>query len=243
MAFTTLPSSSSLTASAVTQNSATLTIGSHTGNWYVKKTAPAPAGNCSSAVGGATHQLSSLTPGTPHVYQAYSASGCADATLAARGSFTTGGVSVGNLDEKQGTACSVSNTARCAQGFTTGKSAGGYTLHSVATVFYIGKAAPAFTLALHKASGGKPAASAVANAAFSFGSSISRGSLAYDYIHTCAGSGCDLAADTDYFIVITTADGFSYLWLQAESSNETKIPSDKGWSLADKGLLGNDWGT
>ena len=153
VAFTTLQSS--LTASAVTQNSATLTIGSHTGSWYVKKTAPEPAGSCSSAVSGATRNMSSLTPGTPHVYLAYSASGCADANLVARGSFTTGGVSVGNLGEKQGPACTVSNTQRCAQEFTTGSSAGGYTLHSVATVFNVGKATPAFTLALHKASGGK----------------------------------------------------------------------------------------
>ena len=78
-----------LTASAVTRATATLTITGHTGNWYAKKTSPG-SGTCSSAISGATHSLSSLTPGTPYTYTAYSDSGCT--TVLASASFTTVGL-------------------------------------------------------------------------------------------------------------------------------------------------------
>ena len=65
----------SLTASAVTQTSATLTLAGHTGNWYLKETSPS-TGTCSSAISGGTHSLSSLTGGTTYTYKAYSDSTC-----------------------------------------------------------------------------------------------------------------------------------------------------------------------
>lgn len=51
-----------LTAGNVMDTTATLTFaaGSHTGNWYLKKTAPAPAGTCSAAISCTTQNLSSL---------------------------------------------------------------------------------------------------------------------------------------------------------------------------------------
>ena len=78
-----------ITAGNHSHNSATLTIarGSHTGNWYVKKTAPTPAGSCSSAISGTTHNLSSLTRNTTYTYTAYSDSTCA--TVIAITSFST----------------------------------------------------------------------------------------------------------------------------------------------------------
>ena len=78
-----------ISASNISHNSATLTIarGSHTGNWYVKKTAPTPAGSCSSVITGTTHNLSSLTRNTTYTYQAYSDSSCT--TAIAITSFST----------------------------------------------------------------------------------------------------------------------------------------------------------
>ena len=72
--FTTMPSS--LTASSVSNTTATLTIGSHTGNWYVKETSPSTNTTCSTAISTTTHDLSSLTDGVPYRYDAYSDSAC-----------------------------------------------------------------------------------------------------------------------------------------------------------------------
>ena len=83
--FTTL--ASSLSASSIGPTSATLTIGNHTGNWYVKQTTPT-GGTCSaSAITGTTHDVSSLSSVTAHVYHAYSDSGCN--TAIARAAFIT----------------------------------------------------------------------------------------------------------------------------------------------------------
>ena len=70
-----------ITAGNFSHNSATLTIarGSHTGDWYVKKTAPTPAGSCSGAISGTTHNLTSLTRNTTYTYTAYSDSSCSTA--------------------------------------------------------------------------------------------------------------------------------------------------------------------
>ena len=78
-----------ISASNISHNSATLSIarGSHTGNWYVKKTAPTPAGSCSSVITGTTHNLSSLTRNTTYTYTAYSDSNCT--TAIAITSFST----------------------------------------------------------------------------------------------------------------------------------------------------------
>ena len=85
-----------LTASSVTTSSATLTISEHTGTWYVKKTAPAPAGNCSAAISsGATHDLTNLTPGRSYTYKAYRDSGCT--TEITTLTFSTVGLSAGNV--------------------------------------------------------------------------------------------------------------------------------------------------
>ena len=54
----------SLTAGSVTTTTATLTLAGYTGNWWLKKTAPTPAGNCTSGESDFSHALSSLTAGT-----------------------------------------------------------------------------------------------------------------------------------------------------------------------------------
>ncbi len=83
--FTTLRT---MTASSVTDTTATLTLsGSGTGNWYAKYTTPS-GGTCSSGVGyGAALDLSNLNRGTAYTYEAYSDSSCT--TVIGRTSFTT----------------------------------------------------------------------------------------------------------------------------------------------------------
>ncbi len=80
------PAAPSLSAGSITETGATLTIANHTGNWYHKQTAPS-AGTCSSAVSGASADLSTLTGGTAYTWKAYSDSTCA--TELASETFTT----------------------------------------------------------------------------------------------------------------------------------------------------------
>ena len=82
--FTTLPSS--LTASA-SYTTATLTIGNHTGPWYVKQASPT-VGSCSAAISGTTHSLTSLTDGVRYRFDAYSDAGCGT-QIARGGTFDT----------------------------------------------------------------------------------------------------------------------------------------------------------
>ena len=66
-----------LTASNVTHNKATLTIGNHSGDWYYKATAPT-AGVCSaSAVNTLSADLPDLAGNTSYTFKAYSDSTCA----------------------------------------------------------------------------------------------------------------------------------------------------------------------
>ena len=69
----------SLTASDPTPISLQLTIANHSGDWYYKYTIPAsPAGTCSTVVpaGTTTAIARSLVSTTPHIFKAYSDSGC-----------------------------------------------------------------------------------------------------------------------------------------------------------------------
>ena len=77
------PVDETLTASSVTHNSATLTIGNHSGNWYYKANA-APDASCSStAVSTTTKNLTGLSGNTNYTYTAYSDNGCSDALQSA----------------------------------------------------------------------------------------------------------------------------------------------------------------
>ena len=85
----TFTTSASLTASSITKTTATLTLAGHTGNWWLKKTAPTPAGTCTAGEADFSHALTSLTTGATYTYKAYSASGCASANEIASETFTT----------------------------------------------------------------------------------------------------------------------------------------------------------
>ena len=69
------PADESLTASSVTHNAATLTLGNYSGNWWLKRTTPADT-TCKSKGTTATESLSSLDSNTNYTYKAYSNSNC-----------------------------------------------------------------------------------------------------------------------------------------------------------------------
>ena len=81
--FTTLKT---LTASNVTDTTATLSIAGHTGAWYAKYTSPA-VGTCSSAINEDATDLMSLIRNATYTFEAYSDSGCT--TVIGRTTFTT----------------------------------------------------------------------------------------------------------------------------------------------------------
>ena len=65
------PADETLTASSVTHDSATITIGNYAGDWYHKRTAPStPAASCSSVVSAPTKtaSLSGLEAGNVQLY-------------------------------------------------------------------------------------------------------------------------------------------------------------------------------
>ena len=76
------PLDETLAASSVTHNAATLTLTSHSGNWWLKRTTPAST-NCKSKGTTATESLSNLAGNTSYTYKAYSNSDCST-ELAAR---------------------------------------------------------------------------------------------------------------------------------------------------------------
>ncbi len=79
----------SLAAGSVTLTSATLTLSNHTGAWWHNSDYGA-AGCTRVSAGTDTSSLKGLTAGTSYIFNAYSASGCADTRKIASVSFTTG---------------------------------------------------------------------------------------------------------------------------------------------------------
>ena len=218
-----------LTAGGVTATTTTLTPTGHSGNWYVKKTAPSPAGTCSSAISGSTRALSTLSAGTAYVYTAYSDSSCSTAIAAA--SFSTG-VSVSNLSETPtGTGVSITSRFKEATAFTTGSHAAGYSLQEVVLKFRDAVGNPgSFTAAIHADSDGNPAATTTYTL-----SGDANPSTAGDYAYTCSGT-CTLDSNTTYFLMAsgTSADyavGRFRVDVTA-SGSETNTPGGAGWSIA-----------
>ena len=221
-----------LTAGGITGSGATLTLAGHSGNWYVKQTAPAPAGTCSSAISGATHTLSGLSPITAYTFAAYADSGCAN--LIARATFTTGGVSVSNMSEtSRDVGLSVLASDLEANAFTTGDHEDGYTLDRVVIKFRDALSEPGtFTAAIHTVSAGSPAAEATYTL-----SGNTTPTTAGDYVYTCSGT-CSLGKETTYFLMLSgTSPAYSVgaFWADSTlSDSETNTPSNAGWSIANQ---------
>ena len=87
-----------LTASAVTTTTATLTLDGHTGDWWLKETSPS-TGTCTAGEADFSHVLSALTGGTAYTYRAYRDSGCA--TELASATFSSLYPAVTNLTHTQ----------------------------------------------------------------------------------------------------------------------------------------------
>ena len=79
---------SPLAVSDVTASSATLTLGGHTGDWWIKQTAPRVR-PCTAGEADYSHAVSRLTTGREYTYKAYSASGCGSGNELASATFTT----------------------------------------------------------------------------------------------------------------------------------------------------------
>ena len=233
--FTTL----SLTAGSVTTTTATLTIANHTGNWYVKQTAPS-SGSCSSVITGTTHDLSALTAGAWHTYRAYGVSGCADADELATAVFSAA-VAVSSLSEGNAHTSSIGYASggqqTRSQAFTTGSNPGGYTLSSVSVMSMAKRGNPAsFVVKLHAASGNHPGTEL---ATLSGDDPDTAGTHAY----TCSGAGCALAANTTYHVAMSAPNSptgtNAYEIRMTHSDNETNTPSSGDWSIANSTWRGN----
>ena len=230
-----------LTASSVEDTTATLNLAGHSGAWYVKKTAPTPAGDCASAGSGASHDLTGLTASTAHTFSAYTDSACANAIAAT--TFTTKAFVpyVSNLSEtSDNIGIAVSTASDVATGFTTGISGGGYALQSVTIKFHDTTADPEhdLTVAIHAASAGNPASTAT------YTLDGDDPTSAGEYSYTCSGD-CSLAAGTTYFLVLSGTGGAGkvYHWDTTASPNQTNTPNNFGWSIADatKRYYNNAW--
>ena len=230
----------SLDASSVTATGATLTLKRHIGDWYYKS-ATTGSTTCTSAGSGTSVTLSGLTAGTAYVYSAYSDSSCTTGNLLATASAFTTPVTVSNLSGSLYLKYKVGNYLQVvqqgAQAFTTGSNTGGYTLSSI-EIRIDGKVGSPTNLVvtLHSASGSNPD-TATTLATLSGNSSPSSANV---YPYTCSGSGCALAKDTTYFVLMKAVGSpdASYYEVDLTPAAETKQPSDNGWSIADKGRDG-----
>ena len=245
-----------LEAESITGTTATLKLSNHTGAWWYKRTAP-EAGTCTAGDStDYTSDLTGLTPVTEYTYKSYDVSNCGDTHVGASVTFTTLGLSVSNLNKNIGSAAFLVGvnsgySQKAALSFRTGNDTGvgSYTLHSVTVLFTGASGSPGnVTVALYApdtTNTSKPAATAIANATFSGDNPSHSANSTPTY--TCAGAGCNLAKGKDYFVVIGTSDTSGsnyYYWRPISSTDETRVPTGNGWSIADTGwykLGSGDW--
>ena len=219
-----------LTASAVTATTATLTLDGHTGSWWLKKTAPTPAGTCTAGEADFSHALSSLTGGTAYTYRAYLDSGCA--TELASETFIAP-VTVSSLGNSRIDARLVGYQSgayrKAAARFTAGSNSGGYNLSSVTIEFdtkygMTGNLTVAF---YSNDSSGKPDTLATTLTG-------SNPTGAGQFTYRCAAS-CSLTADTSYHVVLEAPDAVGandgYSWETSSSNTQVKQPLPSGWSI------------
>ena len=223
-----------LTASSITNNSATLTIDGHDGNWYYKANAN-PHTTCSAAQTGSTASLSSLTSGTEYTYKAYSDSTCTTANeVAAANAFTTGASHVSNLSSAKTGWGLISDISKQAVAFTTGSNANGYTLTKATASLRTYDSTATLTVTLHQMEGtgtygtsSTPSSTVLATLTGTAPSTAAWTETPF----TCSGSGCSLSASTTYFVVIESNKSESHHWAQATTSTEFTYPTNSGWDI------------
>ena len=212
-----------LTVSNIGITTARITIGGHTAQWWYKADS-GPHATCQGPVAAGTFykDLTGLTAGSFYVYTAYSASGCANASLLASAEVSTA-VTVSNLG---GANTNVSHSIdQYGQGFTTGNADA--TLLSATVQFGNAFGNLNATVSLRAAqSNGKPATTDRATLT----GTPQKGQQS---TFTCADGGsndCSLDANTKYFIYVSGSSG----WLASTDSNtETLQPAGNGWSIED----------
>ena len=230
----------SLTVSAITKTGATLTIANHTGNWYLKQTAPT-AGTCSaSAITGTTHTLSTLSAGSPYGFTAYSDAACA--TEIATAGFTTL-ASISSLGSSRSGHSDIDNQFNQAAAFSTGSAnSGGYVLKSVTIPMRNTSGSGGLTVTLQRTNrsgtqtyshfNDQPSGTVLATLS---GTAPTSGSYS-NTTWTCSGSGCELDSSTVYFIVASRTGSANYSWNYAHGSVATvaRSPSGNGWNMGYK---------
>ena len=203
----------SLSVSGITATDATLTIAGHTAQWWYKADA-GPHTTCQGPIAAntAAKNLTGLSAQTSYTYSAYNASGCASANLLATAAsfFTTPFPSVSNLtSSKQNTASQISIGRRQAVAFTTGAHTEGYVLKSVTVPLKSANAsggANGLQLRLYQMAGTGEYSSTSApsdTALATLSGTAPTASTWTDTTFTCSGSGCNLSANTVYFVVAT----------------------------------------
>ena len=239
----------SLTASGISGTGATLTVGGHVGAWsYQGISGTEASSTCADVSAGTTTATLNLTADKLYGYTAYSGAGCTGTEIDTE-YFSTNDFDVGNLGEgASGSHCKAgyeSVTLKCAVAFTTGSRSGGYTLKSVTGSFNddFGTTNP-FVIKIHAADtndSSNPGAEVVTLS----GNDPKTAGL---YTYTCPSgdTGCELAANTTYFVVMsaTTVLQTRYYQLKLTASDaESSHPSGNGWSIANTGRAqsGNAW--
>ncbi len=255
-AFTTAAPPPTLTTSAITRTTATLTIANHTAQWWYQADV-GPDSTCQGpvAAGTSAESLTGLTDETTYVYKAYSATGCAAANLlATAASFTTlPPPHVTNLQTVSLTGSAINSATKQGVAFTTGSNAGGYTLTSVTiSMRKSGSPTPSnLAITLHSMDGSSPYDNNT-----SYPSSTTKATLTgtaptstsfTDTIFTCSGSGCELDPGATYFVVASYSGNSQYEWrYAADALIETNHPSDNGWNIGyshfkNSGQSWNSW--
>ena len=162
--------------------------------------------------------------------------------LAPNGAYASTGT-VSNLSvspSRQGLA--VNYFYPSAQAFTTGGNSGGYTLQQVKLRLQDeGNNIGHPQVALYSSSNSAPGTSLaiLANPSQSLSSSSPA-----NYVYTC-NTGCELDANTQYFIVATPPQvpgTRGTYWWQSPSGSETNTPTNAGWSIADDAKYRNNQG-
>ena len=239
-----------LSVSSISGTGATLNIAGHTAAWWYDADT-GPDTTCQSvAASTASDTLSGLTDGSTYTYTAYSAAGCASANEIDSVTFSTSDVSVGNLGELADSEdCQIGfniSSRKCATSFTTGSHSAGYTLKSVTGLFDAKTGSPGnITVAIHAADSSNSSHPASTVKATLTGSNPDAEGL---YSYTCS-TGCDLTANTTYFVVMSTADTSQrklYAWQRTTSDYEVVTPGTAtGWAIANAGLenAGSGWTT
>ena len=235
-----------LAVTNILTTTATLTISGHTAAWWYDA---GPDTTCRSVTAGtATAALTGLTASNTYTYTAYSKTGCNSADELDSVTFSTADVSVSNLEEASFDPYVVGYSAgkprRLTTAFTTGTHSAGYTLAGVSASFNGASDSPGnIIVAIHAADTSNSNHPAAAASITLTGSDPDTAGV---HTFTCS-TGCDLTANTTYFVLMSTNDTSmdgGYTWWSTNSDIETITPdTTTGWAIANSGFynLGNGW--